>query len=192
MKLDITGRHLTVSDGMRTHTEERLEKVGKMFADEPETHVVLFVEKHRHVAEIQVKSRDGVFSAQESTSDLYISINEAIEKIEKQVRKFRDKRSDKRRRTGTTAAEAVEVITSDVPPREDEVQSSPKGAGEEGGPRILPSKQFRMKPLSPEDAVMELESNGQDVLVYRDSATDRLNVLHRLSDGNFGLVDPEF
>ena len=192
MKLDITGRHLTVSDGMRTHTEERLEKVGKMFADEPETHVVLFVEKHRHVAEIQVKSRDGVFSAQESTSDLYISINEAIEKIEKQVRKFRDKRSDKRRRTGTTAAEAVEIITSDVVTPEEDSTSATGRVSEAPGPRIIPSNQFRMKPLSPEDAVMELQSSGQDVLMFRDSTTDRLNVLHRLSDGNFGLVDPEF
>jgi len=184
MKLDITGRHLTVSDGLRRHTEEKLGKIMKMFQDEPESHVVLYVEKHRHVAEIQVKSRDGIFSARESTGDLYISINEAVDKIEKQVRKFRDKRADKRRRTGATSAEAAQEERQ----AEDPVPAARKNPSV---PKILPSRQFRMKPLSPEDAVMELESSGQDVLLFRDSSTDRLNVVHRLPDGNFGLVDPE-
>ena len=69
MKLDITGRHIAVSDGLREHTEDRLEKINKLFDDETEAHVVLFVEKHRHVAEIQIKTRAGVFSGQESTGE---------------------------------------------------------------------------------------------------------------------------
>ena len=189
MKLDITGRHITVSDGLREHTEDRLEKIDKLFHDEIEAHVVLFVEKHRHVAEIQIKSRAGVFSGQESTGDLYVSINEAVEKIEKQIRRYKDKRTDRRRRDGTTAAEAVEVFRSEIEP--DAVSSSPGGAVAEAG-RIVHSDRFRKKPLSPEDAVMELENSGQDVLVYRDAETDRVNVVHRLPDGNFGVVDPDF
>lgn len=189
MKLDITGRHIAVSDGLREHTEDRLERIDKLFPDETEAHVVLFVEKHRHVAEIQIKSRAGVFSGQESTGDLYVSINEAVDKIERQIRRFKDKRTDRRRREGTTAAEAVAVIHS-----ENEPETSPAdqeaASGDTG--RIVHSDRFRKKPLSPEDAVLELVNSGQDVLVYRDAETDRLNVVHRLPDGNFGVVDPDF
>ena len=189
MKLDITGRHITVSDGIREHTEDRLEKIGKLFDDEIEAHVVLFVEKHRHVAEIQIKARAGIFSGQESTADLYISINEAIEKIEKQIRRFKDKRTDRRRREGTTAAEAIEVFRTEK--QTDTASTDPDPTSEDTG-RIVHSDRFRKKPLTPEDAVMELVNSGQDVLVYRDVETDRLNVVHRLPDGNFGVVDPEF
>jgi putative sigma-54 modulation protein len=187
MNLDITGRHIAVSDGIREHTEDRLVKIDKMFDEEIEAHVVLFVEKHRHVAEIQIKTRAGVFSGQESTGDLYISINEATEKIEKQIRKWKDKRNDRRRREGTSAAEAVEALHPEpgAPAAERAIPESMKG-------RIVRSEQYRKKPLSPEDAVLELMNTGQDILVYRDSETDRLNVVHRLPDGNFGVVDPEF
>ncbi len=187
MKLDITGRHIAVSDGLREHTEDRLLKIDKMFDYETEAHVVLFVEKHRHVAEIQIKTRAGLFSGQESTGDLYVSINEAVEKIEKQIRKFRDKRIDRRRREGTSAAEAVEALHADpeTAAREQAAHGNPKG-------RIVRSDCYRKKPLSPEDAVLELMNTGQDILVYRDTETDRLNVVHRLPDGNFGVVDPEF
>ncbi|MBD3866712.1 MAG: ribosome-associated translation inhibitor RaiA [Acidobacteria bacterium] len=189
MKLDITGRHITVSDGLREHTEERLEKIDKLFDEAIDAHVVLFVEKHRHVAEIQIKSRAGVFSGQESTGDLYISINEAVEKIEKQIRRFKDKRTDRRRREGTTAAEAVAVFTSENQPEGS--ASGQDQAGDDTG-RIVHSDRFRKKPLSPEDAVMVLVNSGEDILVYRDAETDRFNVVHRLPDGNFGVVDPEF
>jgi putative sigma-54 modulation protein len=189
MKLDITGRHIAVSDGLREHTKDRLEKINKLFDDETEAHVVLFVEKHRHVAEIQIKNRSGVFSGQESTADLYVSINEAVEKIEKQIRRFKDKRTDRRRREGTTAAEAVAVLHSENEP---ERTDSEKASLETAAGRIVHSDRYRKKPLSPEDAVMELMNSGQDVLVYRDAETDRLNVVHRLPDGNFGVVDPEF
>ncbi len=189
MKLDITGRHIAVSDGLRQHTADRLEKIDKLFHDDIEAHAVLYVEKHRHVAEIQIKSRAGVFSGQESTGDLYLSINEAVEKIEKQIRRFKDKRVDRRRREGTTAAEAVAAIRSENEP---DVPHPDKPVSAASASRIVHSDRFRKKPLSPEDAVMELVSSGQDVLLYRDAETNRLNVVHRLPDGNFGVVDPDF
>ena len=187
MKVDITGRHIAISDGLREHTDDRLLKIDKMFDYETEAHVVLFVEKHRHVAEIQIKTRAGLFSGQESTGDLYVSINEAVEKIEKQIRKFRDKRTDRRRREGTSAAEAVEALHGDP-----EVGQTEQGAPGRLKGRIVRSDRYRKKPLSPEDAVLELMNTGHDILVYRDTETDRLNVVHRLPDGNFGVVDPEF
>jgi putative sigma-54 modulation protein len=185
--MDITGRHIAVSDGLREHTEDRLLKIDKMFDYETEAHVVLFVEKHRHVAEIQLKTRAGLFSGQESTGDLYVSINEAVEKIEKQIRKFRDKRIDRRRREGTSAAEAVEALHADP-----EAAAMERAAAGTMEGRIVRSDRYRKKPLSPEDAVLELMNTGQDILVYRNAETDRLNVVHRLPDGNFGVVDPEF
>lgn len=183
MKVDITGRHIDITDALREHAEDKLGKIDKILDGPTEAHVVLFIEKHRHVAEIQVKNRAGVFSGQEETDDLYVSIDAVVDKIETQVRRFKDKRNDRRRREGVRAGEAAAVLEPG--------ETTPAPEGESATGRIVRSDQYRVKPLTPEDAAIELESSGRDLLVFRDAETERINVLHRLEDGNFGLVDPD-
>jgi len=180
MKVDITARHIEITPAMRDHAQDKLGKLDRLFEGPAEAHVVLFIEKHRHVAEIQVKHRVGVFAGTEETDDLYVSIDAVVDKLEKQIRRFKEKRNDRRRREGVKAGEAAASL---APPD--------TSAADESGGRIVRSDQYRVKPLTPEDAALELESSGRDVLVFRDSQTDRISVLHRLGDGNFGLVDPE-
>jgi putative sigma-54 modulation protein len=187
MKVDITGRHIEITPALREHAEEKLGKLDKILEGPNEAHVVLFIEKHRHVAEIQLKNRSGVFSGQEETDDLYVSIDSVVDKLESQVRKFKDKRTARRRRDGVKASEAAAVLESAVA----EAPSSDDGDDDAATRRIVRSDQYRVKPLTPEDAAIELESSGRDLLVFRDAETERINVLHRLQDGNYGLVDPD-
>jgi len=99
--------------------------------------------------------------------------------------KQKEKITGRRRREGTRASDAVAAIASEVEVLDED--------GSSAGPmRIIPSERYRLKPLSPEDAVMELEGTGEDILVFRDSASYRVNVVYRRRDGHFGLVDPEF
>ena len=185
MKVDITGRNIEITPALREHSEDKLGKLDKILEGPTEAHVVLFIEKHRHVAEIQLKNRVGVFSGQEETGDLYVSIDSVVDKLESQVRRFKDKRTARRRRDGVKASEAAAAFGSAPAPEEDvdeEADLSTK--------RIVRSDQYRVKPLTPEDAAIELESSGRDLLVFRDAETERINVLHRLQDGNYGLVDP--
>ena len=188
MKIDYTGRNIDITPGIRDYADDRLHKLEKLLDGPTEAHVVLFVEKHRHVAEVQLKSRVGVFSGQEETGDLYASINEAIDKVERQIRRHKDKRTSRRRDSPRTADVAIAIGEEAT-----ETEEEPSLSDAAGSPRrIIRSARYRLKPLTPEDAVLELESSGDDVLVFRDSLTYRVNVVHRLGDGSYGLVDPEF
>lgn len=118
MKVDITGRHIDVTEGLRTHAEDKLAKLERFLDGSAEAHVVLFIEKHRHVAEIQVKHKIGTFAGTEETGDLYVSIDGVVDKLEKQIRRFKDKRNDRRRRDGVSAADAAVALEAEARPPE--------------------------------------------------------------------------
>jgi putative sigma-54 modulation protein len=185
MQVHITGRQVAITPALRKYAEEKLKKLEKLLGGSIEAHVVLVVEKRRHLAEIQVKSRTALLSGAEETEDLYASIGDVVEKLERQALKHKEKLRKKRggRRIAAdlpveeTPTKPARVVTTERPSRP---------------PRIFPSDRYRLKPLSAEDAAMELDSAGGDLLVYRDDQTYRVNVVYRRQDGNFGLVDPEF
>ena len=180
MNVDITGRQIEVTPALREFTGEKLRKLERLLDGPVEVHVVLTIEKHRHHAEIQVKSRTALLSGQAETEDLYTSIADVAEKLERQAHKHKDRVTEHRRREGRRADEGGAPETERA-----ETERS-------NGSRIIPSERYRLKPLSPEDAVLELESQGENLLVFRDAQTYRVNVVYRRPDGNFGLVDPEF
>jgi putative sigma-54 modulation protein len=184
MNLEIVGRHVEITQGMRDFALDKLKKLEKLLDGPLEVHLVLSVEKHRQQAEIQVKSRTAVLAGAEETPDLFASISEVVDKIERQALKQKEKITGRRRREGTRAADAAVALEAEVGVME--------GDAADGPMRIIPSERYRLKPLSPEDAVLELEATGEDLLVFRDSGTYRVNVVYRRRDGHFGLVDPEF
>ena len=182
MQVHMTGRQVEVTPALRKFAEEKLKKLEKLLGGSIEAHVVLAVEKHRHMAEIQVKSRTALLAGARETEDLYVSIGEVVEKLERQALKHKEKLTSKKKREGRRApAPQAEVATAPM-----------KRARAARGPRVMASERYRLKPLSPEDAALELEGSGEDLLVYRDARTYRVNVVYRRSDGHFGLVDPEF
>jgi len=187
MQVHITGRQVAITPALRKFTEEKLKKLEKLLGGSIEAHVVLAVEKRRQKAEIQVKSRTALLSGDRETDDLYASIGEVILKLERQALKHKEKLTHHKKRDGRRIAAS---LTSS------ELAAKPKTAARAGArrpaPQIVPSDRYRLKPLSAEDAVMELDSAGGDLLVYRDDQTYRVNVVYRRPDGNFGLVDPEF
>ncbi len=186
MNIEITGRQIEITPALREFTSEKLRKLEKLLEGPLEAHVVLAVEKHRHLAEIQVKSRTAVFAGAEETGDLYASISEVADKLERQALKHKEKVTTRKRRMGTRAPDAAAVIES-------EVWAEETTEGSDGNLRhIIRASRYRLKPLTPEDAVLELEATGEDLLVFRDAGSYRVNVVYRRRDGNFGLVDPEF
>jgi putative sigma-54 modulation protein len=186
MQVHITGRQVAITPAIRKFTEEKLKKLEKLLGGAVEAHVVLAVEKRRHLAEIQVKSRTALLSGQCETEDLYASINDVVLKLERQALKHKEKLVNRKKRDGRKIAETAAELP--VKPARPAKPSTARSAG----PRIVPSDRYRLKPLSAEDAAMELDEGGGDLLVYRDDQTYRVNVVYRRKDGNFGLVDPEF
>jgi putative sigma-54 modulation protein len=182
MRVHITGRQVEVTPALRKFAEEKLKKVEKLLGGPAEAHVVLAVEKHRHLAEIQVRSRTALLAGAHETEDLYVSIDDVVEKLERQALKHKEKLTSHKKRDARRSA---------VAPGDGET-AAPKARARSRPPRVLRSERYRLKPLTAEDAAMELDASRSDLLVYRDASTYRVNVVYRLKDGSFGLVDPEF
>lgn len=179
MQVTVTFRHMDSSDPIRTYAEE---KVGRMkkYIDEPiDAHVVLSVDsKIRHLAEVTMVAKGITIKAREATEDMYAAIDAVADKIDRQLKKYKEKikrhkpLSEKERRVQKTVVAA---------------QSVEEGHAE---PQIVRTSTFSVKPMSVEEAVMQMDLLHKDFLVFTDSATEELNVVYRRDDGNFGLIAP--
>jgi len=181
VKTQITGRHIDVSPSLKSYVTSRLSKLEKYIDGITDVHVTLSAEKYRQIAEINVHSRGKLYlSAKEASADLKTSVQQALEKIAGQAKKKQEKRTDRKRRTvkATEAEGTFALIAAD-------------GGPPDSPPRIIESRRFLIKPLSVEEAVLAIEEQGSEFLVFCNAANDRTNVLYRRPDGNFGLIDPE-
>ncbi len=180
MKIEFTGRHYRVGDRARKFTKRKLGKLAK-FLDEPvEVHVILETEKRRQIAEFHVSHRHGVLQATEEAEHMRESIKAGIGKIEKQARRSRKKFKDQRRRAQRQDDHhwPLEVLDpNDV-------------SG--GVRRIIKTSRLPIKPMTIDEAALELDQSKNEFFVFRDSGTDRVSVIFRRKDANFGLIAPEF
>jgi putative sigma-54 modulation protein len=187
MNLDITGRQVEITAALREFAEDKLRKLEKLLDGPLDIHVVLGIEKHRHTAEVKVKSRTAILSGTEETNDLYASIREVADKLERQALKHKEKVTGRKRREATRTSEVAAAMA------EAEAEERVPRIGEEDNPaRVIRSERYRLKPISLEDALMELETSREDILVFRAAGTNRVRVLYRRRDGHFGLIEPEF
>ncbi len=179
MNIEYVARTYHLDDQIRSYAERKLEKLEKFVSEPVEIRVTLELEKHRHIAELHVAHRFGVLQATVETASMYDSINLAVDKMEKQARRASKKFKAKRRRADRQNGQAwpVEVIAGD--------------SVESGEPRILRSSRLAIKPMSIEEAALRLRTSKNEFVVFRDSGTDRVSVLYRRKDENFGLISPE-
>lgn len=181
MNVEFFARNYPLDDRIRSHAEGKLEKVSRFLEAPVDVRVTLEVEKHRHIADLHLAHRFGVLQAHEETADMYEAVGQAVDKLERQARKSRKKAEDKRRRAGRDeeANWPVEVLDRE-------------SVGDGGEPRIIRRNILTIKPMSIEEAALQLESSRNEFLVFRDSASDRVSVLYRRRDRNYGLIAPEF
>jgi putative sigma-54 modulation protein len=187
MNLDITGRHIEITPALKEFTEDKLRKLEKLLDGPLEIHVVLGIEKHRHTAEIQVKSRTAVISGTQETGDLYASIGEVIDKLERQALKHKEKMRGHKHRKSLRDPEVMAAMEAGGASA-----AVPEAAEEAEPPRVHRGPGRQVKPLSVEDAVLELETSGEDLLVFRDATSDRVSVVYRRTDGDFGVVETDY
>ena len=175
MKYNYTGKGMEVSESLKARLEKKLGKLERYFRDEAEASVLFKQLKGaRNIVEITVATNGIILRAEESSNDMYLSIDHAVDKIESQIRRHRTK-LDKRIRT----AELEPTI--DVSP--DFV--------EEVSYDIVRTKKFAVKPMSVEDAITQMELLGHDFFLFLNEGTDTMNVLYRRNDGTYGLLQPE-
>ncbi len=185
MKIDVTGRQMDVTPALRQFAEEKLGKLDKVLDGPVEAHLVLAINKHRHSAEVKLVSRNVVLSCAAETGDLYASIGEAVDKLERQALKHKERIHDHKQRRAAREAGAGSASPAAA-------SDAAEPASATARPRIVRSQRYRIKPMSAEDAVLELEATAEDLIVFREAETSRINVVYRLDDGSFALIDPEF
>ena len=198
LNLEITGRHVKVTSALRTFTAEKLAKIRRLVDGPLEFHVILTVEKHRHAAEIVTHGRNLSLSAREITQDMYSSIGECVEKLESQARKHKEKYSARRRRAGSpkkadqpSRSSSDDGANATPSARKRKAQTAVSAHDPDAAPRIIRTAMRRRKPMSVEEAALEVMDTDVGFVVFRNDRSQRINVLYRRKNGSFGLIDPE-
>lgn len=176
MKIIISGRNMKVSDRMREQVELKLEKFEKYFNTNVEAHVTLSHQKTMQILEITIPLKNGaIFRVEETSEDMYKSLDLAVDKLGQQIKKHK---TGLHKRFQSHDSIRFEMI--------------PDG-GEESAiaSRIVRNKTFIMKPMDPEEAVLQMELLGHDFYVFLNGDTNDINVVYIRKDGNYGLIEPE-
>lgn len=176
MIIEYSGRHIDVTPALKSHAEEYFDKIAHVFDGKAtKAHVILEVERGRHRSEIIVNWRTEVLNATSSSADMYQSITQTIGKIEKQALKLKKKiidSSHRAQRASTIAQRATEVAPTPM------------------GKRIVTANGYEVKPVTVDEATMLLEEREENFLVFRNSEHQRVSVIYKRSDGNYGLIEP--
>jgi putative sigma-54 modulation protein len=179
MQIAVTFRHLAANEGIKDYVKEKVGKLEKYIETPREIHVVLSTEKFRQMAEITIVGDGMTLNSQAKDSDLYIAIDQMVEKMERQIRERRDK-SRRKRANASLANPSLPGANSEAEDRE---------AFREA-PRILRREAFA-KPMSPEEAVAQLNLSQQDILFFINSTSGQMNALYRGKEGSYEWVEPQ-
>ncbi len=172
MNIIVTGRQLEITTALKNYAEKKIKRFNRYLSNISEAVVTLSVQKYRHKVEVLLKVNGVLIQAEGITGDVYSSIDEVAEKLERQIKKYKEKLVSHRKPEGKSAAEfPTEALSS------------------EGG-RIIKNKRFDLKPMSPEEAAMQLELLDKDFFVFTNDNSGVINVLYKRKDGNFGLIEP--
>ena len=174
MKISVTFRNTEGEEWYKQYVEERLQKL-KKYLDQPmEAHVVLSVEKFRNVTEINLLDNGLNVNAKEEAKEWQLSIDNAVEKIERQLKKHRDKI-----RVHKTGGAKGDNLAENALEETEDVSLG----------KIAETRRVILKPMSPEDAILELDSTKNRFLLFRDSSTESICVIYRRDDGRYGLIE---
>ncbi len=179
MQITVTGRHFEITNPLRQHIETKIGKLARYVDGITDVHVVLSVEKHRHSAEINLQVKGNTIRGLEETHDMYLSVDTVIDKVERQLRRHKDKGTDRKGRAGLKGSDIIadDVVDGSIPPKT---------------PKVIRSRRLAIKPMSIDEAAMQMGLTNNDFLAFLNSETDQMNVMYKRHDGNYGLIEPEF
>lgn len=191
MQLSVTFRHMDASDALRDYAREKVDRINKYFPDPIKGHVVLACERgYNHTADVTLTLRNGlVIKGVEVTEDMYSSIDLVMAKIERQVRRYKEK--IRSHRPGTLPPLEVQHSVVELARGEiDEaapVDNQPEPTDHR--PKVIKQSKFEVKPLSVDEAVMQMNLLGNDFHVFTDTTSHEVNVIYKRDDGTYGLIE---
>lgn len=175
MKISVTFRNAEGEDWQREYVEERLKKLEKYIDNPVDARVILSVEKFRNTAEINLMANGLNINGREEEKDMHLAIDNAIEKIERQLKKRKEKVRGFKTNLSRSGESGEEFAT-------EEGEDSPDA-------KVVETRKMVLKPMSIDDAVLEMETTKNRFVIYRDSSTENINVIYRREDGKFALLE---
>ena len=174
MNIVTTARHVELTPALKKYAEDKVGKFDRYLSNISEAKITLILEKNVHKAEMLLDVNGMLIWAESSTGDIYSAIDEVVDKLDIQVKKYKGKLTDRRKGENSK--------TSARP-------GAASGAAEEGG-RIIKTKRFGIKPMTPEEATLQMDLLDKSFFIFTDAASGALNVIYRRNDGNYGLIEP--
>jgi putative sigma-54 modulation protein len=194
MQVIVTGRNIELTDALKSYLLDKLQRSQKHFDSDLAVNALLSVAKNPSVAESQtaevtVKLNGSMIRGEESTANMYASIDLVADKIERQLRKYKTRYYHKGNksispRNGITLLDVESQTDTDF-----EVSREPEA--DEHKPKIVRSKRFPLKPMKPDEACKHMDLLGHDFFMFINSDTDQVNTVYHRRDGNYGLIEPE-
>lgn len=177
--ITITGRHVTVTDAIKEYALKKIEAIGIDFPKIISAHVILDVQKYRHRCEIVLACANHIhIEAEEESDNMYASIDVAVDKLARQMRKYKTKIQRHRQ----SKREIVRI-------EEHVLSAEGLDLHEDAEPKVVHKETFEVKPMFPDEAVLQLELSPRQFLVFLNPTTEQVNVLYRRKTGNYGLIE---
>ena len=180
MQIAITFRHVESNQEVKLYAREKLQRLEKYVDTPMDMQVILTQEKHRHKVEVLLKAKSLSINGQEETADFFSSIDAVVDTLERQLKKRKQKVQKKHKGSNE---DRLWGFRMDV--------ISAESQDEGGEPQVIVSQNLFAKPMSLEEAVMQMQITDNEFIVFTDSSTDKINVLYRRKDGNYGLIEPD-
>jgi putative sigma-54 modulation protein len=175
MRYIISGKNIEVTEGLKTAVYDKIGKLERYFTPDTEIHVTMGVEKERQKIEVTIPMKGSMVRAEQTSNDMYVSIDLVEEIIERQLRKYKNKIIEQKQ----AAANFNQTFMDDDFDEDDSI-------------KIIRTKKFAIKPMDPEEACVQMELLGHNFFVYRNAETDEVNVVYKRKGNTYGLIEPEY
>jgi len=179
MDINVRGKNIDATPALVDYAQKKLSKLEKHFEKSTDVQVVLSVIREEHIVEVTMNLNGLILRGEESTGDMYASIDMVVDKLERQVKKYKTRMSKSKRERG------ARIISEKHAAMEAEERM------EDDKPQIVRTKRFPLKPMSVEEAVLQMDLLGHSFFVFTNAETEDINVVYRRKDDNYGLIEPE-
>lgn len=186
MSVSVTFRQMSSTDALKSHATEKVGRISKFLNRPAEAHVVLSLEKYMHKADVTVQSEGLLMRGEDKSEDMYQSIDRAVEKIERQLRRYKDKLH----RHHVKENERIKVKLSNV--EQSTEATAEQVPADHPPPRVVKTRDIQIRPMSLDEAVMQMDLLHNDFLVFQNSTTMDINVVYRRKDNTLGLIEAQF
>ena len=187
MLVNVKGKNFGVTDALRRYAEKKVQKLGKHFREIKEAQVTQSVQRNWHIVEVQLEGDGVILRGEERTDNMYASIDQVVDKLEKRIMRYKGKLYGKSHEEGPKEKEALKNAMTQAAA---EALEGEDAEVENPEPRIVRQKSFAVKPMAPDEATVEMELLHHDFFVFLNAKTEQVNVVYKRKDGDYGLIEP--